>query len=97
MAFQIGSSSNLLELCFDQFPNWFCQLGVLNNDPTVWLDGARPPTISLWVYKKRFVSRINPSLLPKINLQNTRTLQLNNINQIKSKWNCLQKITKGSA
>jgi len=36
---------------------------------------------------KRLVSRINPSLLPKINLQNTGTLQLNNINRIISKWN----------
>ncbi len=46
-------------------------------------------------YKKTLVSRINPSLLPKINLQNTWTLQLNNINQMKSKWNYLQKIIKG--
>ncbi len=37
------------------------------------------------LYKKRLVSRINPNLLLKINLQNTWTLQLNNINQIKSK------------
>jgi hypothetical protein len=36
-------------------------------------------------YKKGLVSRINPSLLLKINLQNTLTLQLNNINQMKSK------------
>ncbi len=35
------------------------------------------------VYKKRLVSRINQSLLLKINLYNTRTLQLNNINQMK--------------
>jgi hypothetical protein len=34
-------------------------------------------------YKKRLVSRINPSLLLKINLRNTWTLQLNNINQMK--------------
>jgi hypothetical protein len=36
-------------------------------------------------YEKRRVSRISPSLLLKINLQNTSTLQLNNIIQIKSK------------
>jgi hypothetical protein len=45
-------------------------------------------------YKKRLVSRINLSLLLKINLQNTWTLQLNNINQIKSKGCYLQKIIK---
>ncbi len=48
-------------------------------------------------YKKRLVSRINPRLLLKINLQNTWTLQLNNIDQIKSKLNYLQKIIKGPA
>ncbi len=48
-------------------------------------------------YKKRLVSRINPSLLQKINLQNTWTSQLNNINQIKSKWNYLQKVSNGPA
>ncbi len=49
------------------------------------------------LYKKRLASRINPSLLLWINLQNTWTLKLNNINQIKSKWNYLQKIIKGPA
>ncbi len=58
---------------------------------------------SLWLvlqqqmYKKRLVSRINPNSLPKINLQNTWTLQLNDMNQIKSKWNYLQKLIKGTA
>jgi hypothetical protein len=49
------------------------------------------------LYKKRLVSRINPSLLLKINLQNTWILQLNNIYQVKSKWNYLQKIIQGPA
>ena len=40
---------------------------------------------------------MNPSLLLKINSQNTQTLQLNNINQIKSKLNYSQKIIKGPA
>ena len=35
--------SNLLELCLDQFPYWLCWLGGINKDPTVWLDGTRPP------------------------------------------------------
>ena len=47
--------------------------------------------------KEKTVSRINASLLLKINLQNMWTLQLNNIDQIKSKWNYLQKIIKGPA
>ena len=60
------------------------------------MTGALAP-FSYLVYEKRLVSRINPSLLLKINLQNTWTLQLNSINQIKSKWNYLQKIIKGPA
>ncbi len=48
-------------------------------------------------YEKRLLSRINPSLLLKINLENTWTLQLNGLNQIKSKRNYLQKIIKGPA
>ncbi len=44
-------------------------------------------------YKKRFVSRINPSLLLKINLYNTQTLQL----IIFIKWNYIQKTIKGAA
>jgi hypothetical protein len=36
-------------------------------------------------YKKRLVSRINPSLLLKIKLYNTSTLQLNYINQLYKK------------
>jgi hypothetical protein len=47
MVHQIGSLSNPSELCSDHFPSRFCQPGVLNKDPTVWLDGARPPPISL--------------------------------------------------
>ena len=35
------------------------------------------------VYKKRLVSRINPSFLVKIILYNTWTLQLNKVNQMK--------------
>ncbi len=42
--------------------------------------------------EEKTVSIINPSLLLKIIVQNTWTLQLNNIDQIKSKWNYLQKI-----
>jgi hypothetical protein len=41
-------------------------------------------TITTYNYKKGLVSRINPSLLLKIYLLNTWTLQLSNINQIKS-------------
>ncbi len=37
------SLSNLLELCSDHFPSWLCKLRGVNKDPTVWLDGARPP------------------------------------------------------
>ncbi len=50
-----------------------------------------------WIYKKRLVSRISPSLILKIILQNIWTLQQNNFDQIKSKWNYLQKIIKGPA
>ncbi len=35
------------------------------------------------IYKKRLVSRINTSLLLKIILYNTLTLQLNKVNQMK--------------
>ena len=56
----------------------------------VWL----PKLGLLW---ERLVSRINSSLLLKINLQNTWALQLNNIDQIESKWNYLRKIIKGPA
>jgi hypothetical protein len=48
-------------------------------------------------YKKILVSRTTLSLLLKIYFQNTLSLQLNNINQIKSKWNYSQKIIKGPA
>ncbi len=41
----VGSLLNPLELCPDHFP---CR-GVLNKDPTVWRDGARPASISLIV------------------------------------------------
>jgi hypothetical protein len=27
----------------DHFPGWFYWAGDINKDPTVWLDGARPP------------------------------------------------------
>jgi hypothetical protein len=40
---QIGSQSNQFELCSDHFSAMFGGHGVLNKDPTVWLDGARPP------------------------------------------------------
>jgi hypothetical protein len=32
-----------LELCSDHFPSWLHQPEGINKDPTVWLDGARPP------------------------------------------------------
>ncbi len=35
--------SNPSELCSDHFPGWLCWPGGINKDPTVWLDGARPP------------------------------------------------------
>ncbi len=31
-----------MELCLVHFPDPLCQLGVINKDPTVWLDRARP-------------------------------------------------------
>jgi len=33
------------ELVEPIFPADFATIGVLNTDPTVWLDGARPPPI----------------------------------------------------
>ncbi len=33
-----------MELCPDHFSGWPHRPGVLNKDPTIWLDGARPPT-----------------------------------------------------
>jgi hypothetical protein len=41
-----SSANRLLELCSNHFSSRICQPGVLNKDPTVWLDG-RPLTISL--------------------------------------------------
>ncbi len=42
--FQVGkiahSSNPLLELCSDHFPIWLGQLGVINKDYNVWLDGT---------------------------------------------------------
>ncbi len=35
--------SNPLELCLDHFPGQLSSPGCINKDPTVWLDGARPP------------------------------------------------------
>jgi hypothetical protein len=50
----------------------------LGSDPDL------PRSIPLkWQYKKRLVSSINPSLLLKITLYTTWTLQFNNINQMK--------------
>jgi len=40
---QIGSSPNPLELAQIIFPAGFASHGVLDKDPTVWLNGARPP------------------------------------------------------
>ncbi len=34
---------NPFELCPDHFPGRLCQPGGICKDPTVWLDGARPP------------------------------------------------------
>ncbi len=44
-----GSLSNPLKLCVDHLPDWVRWPGVLNKDPTVWSDGARPTPISLIV------------------------------------------------
>jgi hypothetical protein len=38
-----GNLSNPLELCLEHFTNLLCQPGGISKDPTVWLDGARPP------------------------------------------------------
>ncbi len=38
------------ELCSDHLPSLLCQPGVLYKDPNVWLEGARPPTISLTMH-----------------------------------------------
>ncbi len=35
--------SNSLELCTYHFPGWLRWPGGINKDPTVWVDGARPP------------------------------------------------------
>jgi hypothetical protein len=37
------SLSNPLEQCSDHFAAWLCQPVDINNDHSVWLDGARPP------------------------------------------------------
>jgi hypothetical protein len=37
------SWSNPLELCSDHFPGWLCWPEGINEDPTVWPDGTRPP------------------------------------------------------
>ncbi len=54
------------------------------------------------VIKKLKISYKNKYTVYKINtnkykIQNIWTLQLNNINQMKSNWNYLQKIIKGPA
>jgi hypothetical protein len=36
------SLSNPWKLCSDYFLGRLCQSGVINKDPTVWLDGAKP-------------------------------------------------------
>jgi hypothetical protein len=38
-----------LGACQIHFPGRICQLGVLNKDPTVWLDGARQSPLVLLV------------------------------------------------
>jgi len=38
-----------MELCSNHYPTRPSGQGVLNEGPTVWLDGARPPQISLIV------------------------------------------------
>ncbi len=43
----------------------------------------RQADMDLTSYKKRLVSRVNPSLLLKIILYNMWTLQLNKVNQMK--------------
>jgi hypothetical protein len=47
MACQVGTLSHLLKSCSDHFPSLLCQQGVLNKDPTVWLEGAIPTQISI--------------------------------------------------
>ncbi len=37
------SLSNPLEVCLDHFTGQLSSSGCINKDPTVWLDGARPP------------------------------------------------------
>jgi hypothetical protein len=37
------SFSNPLKLRSDLFPSCLCRPGVINKDPTAWLDEARPP------------------------------------------------------
>ncbi len=51
---EFSSLSNLLHLCSDHFPGQLCRPGGINKDPTIWLDGARPPP--------RYISKNNISL-----------------------------------
>ncbi len=34
-----------MKLCSDHFSGQLCQYGVLNKDPSAWIDGARQPPI----------------------------------------------------
>jgi hypothetical protein len=41
------------------FPANFAGYGDFNNDPTVWLDGARPPQKYICKYEKLIYNHIN--------------------------------------
>jgi hypothetical protein len=47
------SLSIQFDLCPDHFPGQLCRLGGINKDPTVRLDGARPPLKH--IFKKRMM------------------------------------------
>ncbi len=44
------------------FPGWITGHRVINKDPTVWLDGARPPQITL------IMSSRNPNFMSSVPL-----------------------------
>ncbi len=55
------SLSNPLELRPDHFPGWICKPGGINEDPTVWINGVRPPP--KYVFKNN-ASSINSKIQP---------------------------------
>ncbi len=66
VAFDVFNTSKSGE--YDSSPNWevvesiFSGQGVLNNDSTVWLDGARPPSISFIGQTLAYRTSLGPSL-----------------------------------